>query len=222
MLLIPSTLTLTEDLEKGRRLLAAASFKPGELIATFEDPLVAIPSSADLGVTTCSYCLSRPAPGWEEAKDVGDKKKVRACTACQTAAYCSKRCQRADWNRTHKKGECKAYQRARARSTASRDGGGEPSRLPTPVRALIQLLLLTEGEGEANETEREGARELQSHVMSFRGSGSPGSPRESWHDMSLQALAALHYLGREADSDTVADAVELLCKVSSGVCECII
>ena len=66
MLLIPSSLTVAESPDRGRRLLAAAPLKPGELIATFENPLVAIPGSADLGTTMCSYCLSRPLPAGPE------------------------------------------------------------------------------------------------------------------------------------------------------------
>lgn len=72
--------------------------------------------------------------------------------------------------------------------------------LPTPVRALVQVLLRPEM----------GAAmvEMQGHVDKFR--------RESgklWADMELQAMAALHYLGRETSTKSLAEAIEILCKV---------
>ena len=222
---IPATLTQagSPTRGRGRRLLAASTFKPGELIATFDDPLVAIPGSAHLGTTTCSYCLSSQPGASEAQEEEPAQKSVRACTACRTAAYCSTRCQRADWNRAHKRGECKAFQRARARARGSDGGdgggGGGASRLlPTPVRALIRLLVLLPVAGAAENEEARAVQGLESHAVEIRGSegSSGGGSQTSYRDLELQARAALHYLGREPGVEEVQGAIDLLCKVSAG------
>ena len=219
---IPATLTQagSPTRGRGRRLLAASTFKPGDLIATFDDPLVAIPGSAHLGTTTCSYCLSSQ-PG-EAREEEPAQKSVRACTACRTAAYCSTRCQRADWNRAHKRGECKAFQRARARGSDGGGGGGASRLLPTPVRALVRLLVLLPVAGAAENEEARAVQGLESHAVEIRGSegSGGGSSRSSngaqmpYRDLELQARAALHYLGREPGVEEVQGAIDLLCKVS--------
>ena len=224
--IIPPTLTQagtrTQGRDRGRRLLAASSFRPGELIATFDDPLVAIPDSAHLGTTTCSYCLSRPGggAGEGEAQEPAQKRVVvRACTACRTAAYCSTRCQRADWNRAHKRGECGAFQRARARAASGpgASSGGGASLLPTPVRALIRLLVLlpaATGAAENDESVAVAVQGLESHAAEIRGREGRSGAGTPYRDLELQARAALHYLGREPGVDEVQGAIDLLCKVS--------
>jgi SET and MYND domain-containing protein len=68
------------------------------------------------------------------------------------------------------------------------------------VRALVQVLLRAEmGAAMA---------ELQGHVDEFRQEAS-----KLWADMELQAMAALHYLGRETNARSLAEAIEILCKV---------
>ncbi|KAK7752438.1 hypothetical protein SLS62_005591 [Diatrype stigma] len=203
---IPPTLTLSKGPStRGRGLLASRAFAPGDLIATFDDPLVVIPDSAQLPMT-CSWCLSSPPPS-----PSAPRVTVHACKGCQTAAYCSTACQRADWRGVHK-GECKVLKRARAES-----GLHSGLQLPTPVRALVRLLLLLrrntaeEGTPPAEAQAQAAIDELQGHVAAFRGSGSGGSQR--WRDMELQALGALHYMGMETVPSSVAGAVELLCKM---------
>lgn len=86
--------------------------------------------------------------------------------------------------------------------------GRDATMLPTPVRALVRLLLLMARSGDAA-----AVGELEGHVGAFRDPKIDGSRSERWRDMELQALAALHYLGREASPGSVAGAVEILCKV---------
>ncbi|RYP24768.1 hypothetical protein DL765_000314 [Monosporascus sp. GIB2] len=190
---VPTTLTVAGTTPsaplRGRRLAAARGFAPGELVAMFDDdPLVATPDSAHLS-TTCSHCLMSP-PG----------AAVRACTGCRTAHYCSAACQRADWSRAHK-GECRAFGRVRAE-------GRDPAALPTPVRALMRLLLLLAAADNKTGGAAAAVGELEGHVGEFRHAGGG-----RWRDMELQALAALHYLGREASPESVAGALEILCRL---------
>lgn len=190
---IPSTLTLhgTPSSPGGRHLRAAQPFKPGDAIAYFAEPCIAIPDAPTQAVV-CNSCLlpSSSAP--------------RLCTGCKAIAYCSVACQKADWARVHKE-ECKVFRRVQT--------AAQSQPLPTPVRALVQMLLLTEKMESAT-----GLR-LESHVEDFRqhaaGGGEPEERLEgpSWRDLELQAMGAVHYLGREASLDNMTNALEVACKV---------
>ncbi|KAI1734781.1 hypothetical protein F4680DRAFT_462215 [Xylaria scruposa] len=174
---------------RGRSIVAARVFQPGEIIATFSSPSIAIPDSPHLS-TTCSGCLLPATPGSESPSASQPARVVRACTGCRTVAYCSPACQRLDWTSGGHKAECKIFKRVRAEGHDF---------LPTPVRALAQVLLRPEMGAAMGE--------LEGHVDTFR--------RESgklWADMELQAMAALHYLGRETNAKSLAEAIELLCK----------
>ncbi|KAI0874126.1 SET domain-containing protein [Hypoxylon argillaceum] len=175
---------------RGRSIAAARVFQPGELIATFSSPSIAIPDSPHLSIT-CSGCLLPAIPGSEPPSTSQGARVVRACTGCRAVAYCSPACQRLDWTTGGHKAECKVFKRVRNEGH---------DYLPTPVRALVQVLLRPEM----------GAAmvEMQGHVDKFR--------RESgklWADMELQAMAALHYLGRETSTKSLAEAIEILCKL---------
>jgi len=109
---------------RGRCLRAMRTFKPGDEMAVFGEPLVVIPS----GPTTksvCSQCL-RP------------RRPAKACTGCRAVAYCGASCQKTHWVSIHKL-ECRAFKRVR--SKVSQDW------LPTAVRAAVQLLLRWGDEG---------------------------------------------------------------------------
>ncbi|KAK7941034.1 uncharacterized protein PG986_013421 [Apiospora aurea] len=178
---IPRTLNLhgTPSSPGGRHLRAAQPFKPGDAIAYFAEPCIAIPDAP------------HPSAG------------PRLCTGCKAIAYCSVACQKADWARVHKE-ECKVFRRAQTAAA------GRP--LPTPVRALAQMLLLTE------KMESSTGLRLESHVQDFRRhiNGGDGEPERlegpSWRDLELQAMGAVHYLGREASPQNVANALEAACK----------
>ncbi|KAJ2973000.1 hypothetical protein NUW58_g9053 [Xylaria curta] len=49
---------------------------------------------------------------------------------------------------------------------------------------------------------------VQGHVDRFRADAG-----KLWADMELQAMAALHYLGRETNARSLAEAIEILCKL---------
>ncbi|KAI1856978.1 uncharacterized protein JN550_013544 [Neoarthrinium moseri] len=119
----------------------------------------------------------------------GPEVPVRACTGCRTATYCSPVCQKADWKLVHK-GECKVFKRVKAEGHDF---------LPTGVRALVHMLLRTDMAA--------AVQEMEAHTEGFR------AQKEEWRDMELQALAAMHYLGREASPQSVNEAIDLLCKL---------
>jgi hypothetical protein len=183
---------------RGRALAAGRAFGPGDLIARFGgssssssgSPTLTLPDSASQDVT-CAYCLRTD-------------RVVRVCTGCRTAAYCGLACQKADWSRgAHKAGECKAFQRVRAERGGGGGGGGDDDgvpMLPTAVRALMQVLL--------REDLRNAMADLDGHVAQFQ-----SKARSEWQDMQLQAMAALHYLGRQATPSNLLQAMEILCKV---------
>lgn len=174
---VPNGLELsgTPTSPRGRSLKATRSFAPGELVARFEDPSIAIPDSPSLPAT-CSYCLDTDCT-------------VRACTGCRGTFYCSTPCQKADWSLVHKR-ECKIFQSVRAQ--------GHPV-LPTPVRALVHMMLRADM--------KEVSAELEGHAESFM------SKESEWMGMQLQANAALLCLDREATAKRVAETMILLCKV---------
>ncbi|KAI0203850.1 SET domain-containing protein [Astrocystis sublimbata] len=172
---------------RGRSLAAGRAFQPGELIATFTSPSIAIPDSPHLS-TTCSGCLL-PAT----STDLGSSqlaREVRACTGCRAVFYCSPKCQKLDWATGGHKAECKVFKRVRAEGHDF---------LPTPVRALVQVLLRPEMSAAMGE--------LEGHVDAFRRVGG-----KLWADMELQAMAALHYIGRETNPKNLAEAIDVLCK----------
>ncbi|KAK3693902.1 hypothetical protein B0T22DRAFT_451141 [Podospora appendiculata] len=184
----------------GRSLIATRSFKPGEVIATFNDPLLALPDGPGMR-TTCNFCLAVEVP-------------LKACTGCKATVYCGAQCQRAHWKSIHKT-ECKMFKRVREQS--NKDW------LPTPVRALAQVLILLEA-GEPNATAAFGdGGSLEGNVDGFR------QDSQVWGDFQLQAAAALVYLGMMAseewqekarrgalDSDEKFQrACEVLCKIQT-------
>ncbi|KAF7515698.1 hypothetical protein G7054_g14457 [Neopestalotiopsis clavispora] len=183
---IPRGLELTGSVTaspRGRDLNATRSFHPGELIARFDGPALALPDSPTLHLT-CSYCLRI---------DVD----VRACTGCGGAYYCSKPCQRADWALAHKRGECKAFQKVRADAGGGNKGGRV---LPTPVRALIQMLV---------RSDLATARAELGRLVEQWDPSRDATPDE-YDDMKLQAMAALKYLDLDMTPARLGEAIAIL------------
>ncbi|GKT40172.1 N-lysine methyltransferase SMYD2-B [Colletotrichum spaethianum] len=110
----------------GRSIHATRRFKPGDVIARFEDPAVVLPPG-HRALEYCNHCLKKE----QQAGGV----KLRACTGCKTVAYCGPTCQRANWSLIHKL-ECKAIQRLHEIKPAH-----EPNWVPTPIRAAAQVML---------------------------------------------------------------------------------
>ncbi|CAH0001190.1 unnamed protein product [Clonostachys byssicola] len=159
---------------KGRSLHATTSFPPGAVILAAQ-PLACLPTLSHLA-SRCSHCFELGTP--------------RACTRCRSAYYCDAACQRAAWQSVHKL-ECKALQRV----PAERRG-----QLPTPVRLLLQVLLV--------EGIRDGVESLEGHVAARRA-------RPGWRDVELMAMAACSYAGKGVDEATVRKAAEQLCKIQT-------
>jgi len=181
---------------RGRSITASRVFKPGDVIATFDSPNIAIPDSPHLS-TTCSGCLLPATATGTGGSDIVSGSRpgrvVRECTGCRTVAYCSPACQKLDWTTGGHKAECKVFKRVKAEGHEF---------LPTPVRALAQILVRPEM-GAA-------LAEMQGHTDKFRQESG-----KLWMDMELQAMAALHYLGREGNPRNLAGAIDILCKVCS-------
>ena len=172
---------------------------PGTTIATFPSPLLALPSGATTH-TTCNYCL-RPgsSPG-----DV----KLRACTACRIAVYCSPACQRSHWRSGEHKAECAMF--ARVREKAGKDW------LPTAVRGVAQVLMRWRaGDEKVREAFFSGGGAggsewgLEGNVEGFRKDG-----EEVWRDLELQGAAAVVYAELVGEGEGVLErARDVLCKV---------
>ncbi|KXX73039.1 SET domain and MYND-type zinc finger protein 6 [Madurella mycetomatis] len=132
-----------------------------------------------------------------------NQQALRACTACKAAVYCGPACQRAHWRAVHK-AECKMF--ARVRESAGKEW------LPTPVRAVAQVMLrLKGGDRDVREAFDDGSSgwALEGNVEGFRGE------KEVWADFELQAAAAVVYAGLLEGEEMLAKAREVLCKIQT-------
>lgn len=177
---MPSTKSHFDSVEirphpsKGRSLNTTRNFAPGDVILVAQ-PLLCLPTLAHLDAR-CTHCFELGQP--------------RACTRCHAAYYCNVTCQRAAWASVHKY-ECKALQRIAPEKRAS---------LPTPVRLLLQTLLIEKIE--------KGIDPLEGHITEKR-------VEPEWKDIELMAMAACSWAGKPTDNTTIKKAAELLCKVSN-------
>ncbi|KAK4103136.1 hypothetical protein N658DRAFT_467657 [Parathielavia hyrcaniae] len=207
---------------KRRSLTATRPFSPGDEIATFSNPLLVLPDNATMR-TTCNYCLRRPSPTTTTTTTMatttsGGQHQLKACTGCKAAVYCGAACQRAHWRAVHR-AECKMF--LRVREQAGRDW------LPTPVRAVAQVLLMLRAGGDAAVREAfEGGSDdgndrgggggwwwsgLEGNVEGFE-SADGGVV---WKDFELQAAAAVVYAGVLGGDEVLAKAREILCKIQT-------
>ncbi|KND90266.1 Histone-lysine N-methyltransferase SMYD3 [Tolypocladium ophioglossoides CBS 100239] len=175
----PPTLQIRPHATKGRALHATQRFPPGATIHAFTHPTLLLPSLTHLALV-CSHCL-RP----------GDP---RACSRCRAAYYCDAACQGAAWRAVHAR-ECKAL---RQRRLGDRPG----AELPTPVRALLQALLV----GEVGDA----VGGLEGHVRRRRDDGGA-----AWRDLEMMGMAGCAFAGRPGGEDEVRRAVDLLCKIQT-------
>lgn len=167
---------------RGRSLHAATSFAAGQTILTVS-PLLILPTLSHLE-SVCAHCLRAGDP--------------RACTRCRSAYYCNAACQRAAWRSVHSK-ECPALKRVVAEREKEGDARGQ---LPTPVRLLMQVLLL---EDQGLVVRKVG--ELQGHV--------PAAGSKERRDVEMMAMGACVYAGKGSDAQAVLRAIELLCKIQT-------
>ncbi|CAM1507137.1 Fc.00g067780.m01.CDS01 [Cosmosporella sp. VM-42] len=156
---------------KRRGLFATQPFAPGAVILSFT-PLLLIPTLTHIQ-RVCSHCLKPGTP--------------RACSRCRQAYYCNGTCQQSGWAAGHGK-ECKALKKV---------GRG----LPTPIRAVVQALLIGDIE--------DGLSELESNLHAWE----EGS--EHWSDIQMMAMAASNFAGFGTSDREVRRALELLCKVQT-------
>ncbi|KAK4240615.1 hypothetical protein C8A03DRAFT_31210 [Achaetomium macrosporum] len=187
---------------KRRSLVATQSFSPGSQIATFSNPLIALPDGASMR-TTCNYCLRVGSQDTDSPNGGGgqqQQQQLRACTACKAAVYCNATCQRAHWRAVHKL-ECKMF--TRVRENVGKDW------LPTPVRAVAQVLILLKGGDAAVKEAFEAEDGLEANVEGFK------AYEEVWKDFELQATAAVVYAGLLEGEEMLAKAREVLCKIQT-------
>lgn len=167
----------------GRSLEARKAFQPGDLISTFTEPLLVLPNGPS-AKTVCNHCLAHNKP-------------TKACTGCKAVVYCGPPCQKANWTLIHKL-ECKVFKKVK--NSVDKDW------LPTPVRALVQVLL----RWGADEDLRTLFGRLEGNVDKFR------QRPDVWKDVGLQAYGAMAYAGRPETDDQLHMARDILCKVRPG------
>jgi len=165
---------------KGRALHATKPFKAGQVIAAFT-PLLLLPTLSHL-TTVCTYCLKASSP--------------RPCSRCRAAYYCDARCQAAAWSAGHDK-ECVAL-------VANVPSSKRRRQIPTPVRALVQILLSSAS-----------GNDLAAAVDGLEGHASQRRKTEGWADLEMMAMGACAFSGRGTREDVVRRAVDILCKVST-------
>jgi hypothetical protein len=128
---------------RGRGLFARRDFAAGQVIATFNRPVIALGGSN--AKASCNWCLRVEGP-------------LKPCSGCHAAVYCCQRCQRSHWKHVHK-WECKAFQMRQISSATS---------LPTSTLAVMQLLLREKG-GDADVTAAFGPQgSLNGNLDKFR------------------------------------------------------
>jgi hypothetical protein len=163
---------VTVDPHFGHGLVANSDLGAGKLVIGISNPLVVIVEKAALD-TVCSQCLA-------------EHLELKRCSGCKVTRYCSTTCQAKSWKAGHKK-ECAVLKKL-------------PDIPPTPVRALIQLLL---GHKTGTQPDAQWAG-LETHIMELKRS-------KRWDEIILQAKAGLEFSSRSADWMEVA--IGILCRV---------
>ena len=198
-----------DDVNPGRTVFSTERFGAGETIAILDSPLLALPDDANMR-TTCNYCLYVSGTIEFEGDAEAGPRTCKACTGCKAAVYCNAECQAKHWKLVHK-AECKMFRRIRERT--GKDW------VPTPVRAVAQVMLLLKAGDEEVKKAFGPNGTLESNVEGFK------TDEELWKDFELQATGAVVYAGLLQSEETLKQALEVLCKVSLtldvdvGVCE---
>ncbi|KAL2256009.1 hypothetical protein VTK26DRAFT_2352 [Humicola hyalothermophila] len=232
----PQTPTTTANKPKRHRsLVATRPFLAGTPIATFSTPLLALPDGATMR-TTCNYCLRIPSSspfspfppsnnnttttnsnsnsnGNGNGNGNGNS-KLRACTACRAAVYCGQACQRAHWRAVHRL-ECGMF--ARVRERAGKEW------LPTPVRAVAQVMLLLEagrratrrgkaagkdaGEGEVQVERERDLVDVMGEAFAGGGDGEGGEESSGFLEGNEEGFRAMEDVWRDFELQAAAAVV---------------
>ncbi|SPO04254.1 uncharacterized protein DNG_06937 [Cephalotrichum gorgonifer] len=164
---------------KGRELHTTTARPAATRLATYPNPVLALPTTPATR-TTCASCLRTDFDT-----------PVTPCSACRAAYYCSKACQRLSWNRVHRQ-ECPALRAVPA--------GRE---LPTPVRALLQVVVRKDAWHEVSR--------LEGNEGGFRAEAG------RWGDLRLQGEMVRRVLGRDPEwvggGDVVGKYAAAMCKL---------
>ncbi|KAK3393997.1 hypothetical protein B0H63DRAFT_31762 [Podospora didyma] len=161
----------TSGVGRGRCLRATRAFRAGEIIETYPKPLLALPA-ARASRTTCHYCLRYTSKRGRYASV-----KLKACTGCDQVMYCGQACQKAHWKTVHRS-ECTMFQHIK--STVGKE-------MPTPVRALAQVLVLLKKGDPATVAAFGDNGSLASNIEAFKAN------EKRWEDIQLQSVGAAMY-----------------------------
>jgi hypothetical protein len=171
--------SVIKDPIAGSGLAASQDIGIGDVIIQLYSPYLLVVEKEALH-KVCSFCLI-------EASPLPDAPPLKRCSACKVPRYCSSECHKKDWLAGHLK-ECPILKSMRDIP-------------PTPVRALIQLLLQHQHGASLNP--RWAA--LESHVEDFK------MDRKRWDDIVLQAQGAVGF--SKTPQDRMELAIQVLCRV---------
>jgi hypothetical protein len=171
--------SVIKDPIAGSGLAASQDIGIGDVIIQLSSPYLLVVEKEALD-KVCSFCLI-------EASPFKDAPPLKRCSACKVPRYCSSECHKKDWLAGHLK-ECPILKSL-------------PDIPPTPVRALIQLLLQHQHGASLNP--RWAA--LESHVENLK------MNRKRWDDIVLQAQGAVAF--SKSPQDRIELAIQVLCRV---------
>jgi hypothetical protein len=166
--------SVVQNSDIGNGLAAIQDIPAGSLILQIHSPFILVLETPKID-RFCSHCFLPLQDGTR-----------KRCTACKVVRYCSTECQRADWKLIHQK-ECPVLKEVLP---------------PTPVRALIQVLLLYMS-GSAQDKNR--GQTLQAHTEDF------SADKQGWEDIRLQAMFAVKYSKTPPAQYDLA--LQILCRV---------
>jgi SET and MYND domain-containing protein len=169
--------TVTKDPITGNGLAAIRDVSAGDAIIQLLSPYLLVVEREALE-KVCSFCLIEAA--------LLDS-PLKRCSACKVPRYCSSDCQKKDWTSVHQK-ECPVLKNL----------SDIP---PTPVRALIQVLLWHR-QGNSLDPRWAG---LESHVDDLK------RDTKRWDEIVLQTKAAVEF--SKSPSDRIDVAIQVLCRV---------
>ena len=169
--------TVIKDPIAGSGLASNQDVGTGDVIIQRSSPYLLVVEKEALE-KVCSFCLL-------EAASID--RPLKRCSACKVPRYCSSDCQKKDWASVHQK-ECPILKNL-------------PGIPPTPVRALMQILL-RHRHGNSLDPQWAG---LESHVEDMK------KNRVRRDEIVLQAKAAVEF--SKSPPERMDVAIHVLCRV---------